>query len=164
MEAIMRVRHQLRPGEENDFSVETAEGSLGFWTRIRRILLVAFPGLVAIALVVGGIVIMNIMLVSVIERTREIGIRKALGARRRDIHMQVLIESATLSACGAALGVGIGTGLAQIVSAVSPLPASVTPVWIVVSVSIATGVGILAGIYPAAKAARLDPVVALRQE
>jgi putative ABC transport system permease protein len=164
IEAAMRVRHRLRPGEPNDFAIETAESTLEFWNRISRILLVAFPMLVGIGLVVGGIVIMNIMLVSVVERTREIGIRKALGARRRDIHMQVLVESATLSTAGAAVGVAIGVGLAQLVRAISPLPASVAPVWIVVSIVIATGVGILAGLYPAARAARLDPVVALRQE
>jgi putative ABC transport system permease protein len=107
---------------------------------------------------------MNIMLVSVIERTREIGIRKALGAKRRDIHLQVLVEAATLSALGAAVGVSVGLGLAQIVRAVSPLPASVAPFWIFVSVSISTGVGIVAGLYPAARAARMDPVVALRFE
>jgi putative ABC transport system permease protein len=164
VEAIMRVRHRLRPAEDNDFAVETAEATLDFWSRISRMLLIAFPGLVSIALVVGGIVIMNIMLVSVVERTREIGIRKAVGARRRDIHMQVLVESATLSAVGAAIGVAIGIGLAQIVRAVSPLPASVAPLWIFVSVTIATGVGILAGVYPATRAARMDPVAALRHE
>ena len=164
IEAVMRVRHRLRPTEPNDFAIETAEETLEFWGRISRMLLIAFPGLVAIALVVGGIVIMNIMLMSVVERTREIGIRKALGARRRDIHMQVLIESAALSATGAAIGVGIGIALAQIVRAVSPLPASIAPLWIFVSVGVATGVGILAGVYPAMRAARFDPVIALRAE
>jgi putative ABC transport system permease protein len=127
-------------------------------------LFIAFPGLVSIALVVGGIVIMNIMLVSVVERTREIGIRKALGARRKDIHLQVLVESAVLSGLGAAIGIGIGAGLAQIVRAVSPLPAAIAPGWMIMSVVMGVGVGILAGIYPAAKAARMDPVVALRYE
>jgi len=164
VEAIMRVRHRLRPTEANDFEIETAEDSLSFWTRISRILLIAFPGLVAIALVVGGIVIMNIMLGSVTERTREIGVRKALGARRKDILLQVLVESAVLSGTGAAIGIAIGNGLAQIVEAASPLPAAIAPHWMAIAVLMGTGVGILAGIYPASRAARLDPVVALRQE
>jgi putative ABC transport system permease protein len=164
MEAVMRVRHKLRPREPNDFALETATESLAFWQNIRKILLIAFPGLVSIALVVGGIVIMNIMLVSVTERTREIGIRKALGARRRDIHVQVLVESATLSLTGAAIGIGVGVVLAQVVQALSPLPAAIAPVWLAVSVVLGMGVGVVAGIYPAARAARLDPVVALRAE
>jgi putative ABC transport system permease protein len=163
-EAIMRVRHRLRPAEANDFALETASESMSFWQNIRKILLIAFPGLVSIALVVGGIVIMNIMLVSVTERTREIGIRKALGARRRDIHIQVLVESATLSLLGATIGIAVGVILAQIVRAVSPLPAAIAPVWMIASVVMGMTVGIVAGLYPAAKAARLDPVVALRAE
>jgi putative ABC transport system permease protein len=164
IEATMRVRHGLRPTEANDFAIDTAEESLSFWRTISRMLLIAFPSLVAIALVVGGIVIMNIMLVSVIERTREIGIRKALGARRRDIHLQVIVESAALSGAGAAIGIGIGVALAQIVRAVSPLPAAIAPTWMVMSVVLGVGVGVIAGIYPAARAARLDPIVALRYE
>ena len=164
MEATMRVRHQLRPTEANDFAIETAEESLSFWDNIKRILMIAFPGLVSIALVVGGIVIMNIMLVSVTERTREIGLRKALGAKRRDIHLQVLVESATLSGAGALVGIGIGLVLAQVVRAVSPLPVALAPTWMAVAIALGVGVGIIAGIYPAARAARLDPVVALRQE
>ncbi|HUF49409.1 MAG TPA: ABC transporter permease [Longimicrobiales bacterium] len=164
MEAVMRVRHRLRPTEDNDFAIETATEAMSFWQNIRRILLVAFPMLVGISLVVGGIVIMNIMLVSVTERTREIGIRKALGARRRDIHVQVLVESATLSLLGAAIGIGVGVVLAQIVQAVSPLPAAIAPLWMAVAVLMGVGVGVLAGIYPAARAAQLDPVVALRAE
>jgi putative ABC transport system permease protein len=163
-EAIMRARRKLRPAEANNFEIETADDSMSFWKTISRILFVAFPGLVAIALVVGGMVIMNIMLVSVIERTREIGMRKAIGARRRDIVLQVLVESATLSGLGALLGIGLGIGLAKIVAAVSPLPAAIAPVWMTVAALMGIGVGILAGIYPAARAARMDPVVALRQE
>lgn len=164
IEETMRIRHRLRPVQENDFAIDTAEETLTFWRNISRILLIAFPGLIAIALVVGGIVIMNIMLVSVIERTREIGIRKALGARRRDIQLQVLIESAALSGAGAAIGIGIGVALAQIVRALTPLPAAIAPVWMAMSVVMGVGVGIIAGVYPATRAARLDPVVALRQE
>lgn len=164
IEATMRVRHRLRPSESNDFAIDTAEDSLSFWQTIKRILLVAFPGLVSIALVVGGIVIMNIMLVSVVERTREIGLRKALGARRRDIMWQMLVESATLSGVGALIGIGIGIGLAQIVRAVSPLPAVISPFWMIMATVMGVSVGMIAGLYPASRAARLDPVVALRQE
>lgn len=164
IESTMRVRHRLRPAEANDFAIETAEDSLSFWQTIKRILLVAFPGLVSIALVVGGIVIMNIMLVSVAERTREIGIRKALGARRRDIMWQMLVESATLSGLGAAIGIAIGIGLAKLVQALSPLPAAISPFWMGVATVMGVSVGVLAGLYPASRASRLDPVVALRQE
>ncbi|MFC1574938.1 ABC transporter permease, partial [Gemmatimonadota bacterium] len=103
IEAILRVRNRLRPSQPSSFELETAEDSLGFWDRISTILFMALPGLVGISLVVGGIVIMNIMLVSVMQRTREIGVRKAVGARRGDILVQVIIESATLSGTGAFL-------------------------------------------------------------
>ena len=164
IEALMRVRNRLRPSEPNDFEVETAEDSLGFWDRISQILFLALPGLVAISLVVGGIVIMNIMLVSVLERTREIGVRKAVGARRRDILVQVLIESATLSGVGAGLGVLAGIALTGLVRAVSPMNATVGPQWISLGVFMGVAVGLVAGVYPAARAARLDPVDALRHE
>jgi putative ABC transport system permease protein len=164
IEALMRVRNRLRPSEPNDFEIETAEDSLGFWDRISEILFLALPGLVAISLVVGGIVIMNIMLVSVMERTREIGVRKAIGARRRDIVVQVLIESATLSGVGAGSGVLAGIALTGLVRAVSPLNATVGPQWIFLGVFLGVGVGLAAGVYPAARAARLNPVDALRHE
>lgn len=163
-EELMRIRRRLRPTEENNFAVETAEESLSFWDNISRVLYVAFPGLVAISLVVGGIVIMNIMLVSVMERTREIGVRKAIGARRKDILTQVMIETATLSGMGAVVGVGIGVGLTLFVGAVSPLPAVVAPKWIAFGILLGVGVGMVSGVYPAARAAKLDPVVALRSE
>jgi putative ABC transport system permease protein len=164
VEALMRIQNGLRPSEPNDFELETAEDSLGFWDRISEILFLALPGLVGISLVVGGIVIMNIMLVSVLERTREIGVRKAIGARRRDIVLQVLIESATLSAVGAATGVAAGIALTGLVRAVSPMNAVVGPVWISLGVSLGVVVGLVAGVYPASRAARLDPVDALRHE
>jgi putative ABC transport system permease protein len=164
IESTMRVRHKLRPAVENDFAIDTAEDSLSFWETIKKILLIAFPGLVSIALVVGGIVIMNIMLVSVVERTREIGLRKALGARRRDIMWQMLVESATLSGLGALIGIGLGVVLAQVVRAATPLPATISPFWITVATIMGVTVGMVAGIYPASRASLLDPVVALRQE
>jgi len=163
-EAIMRSRRGLRPGEESNFTLQTADAVLDFWDQIYSVLMIALPGLVGISLVVGGIVIMNIMLMSVSERTREIGIRKALGAKRRDILRQFLVESATLALVGAALGVATGVLLARIVDATSWLPASVAPWSIVVGVLLGGGVGIIAGVYPAGRAARLDPVVAMRQE
>jgi putative ABC transport system permease protein len=164
VEALMRARRGLKPAEENNFHLETAEGALEGWKRISKVLFMALPGLVAISLVVGGIVIMNIMLMAVSERTREIGIRKALGAKRRDILAQFIVESATLSTVGAALGIGFGIALAFVVRALSPLPAAVAPWSIFVGVGLGIFVGMAAGVYPASRASRLDPIVALRAE
>jgi len=163
-EAVMRSRRGLRPRDENNFALETSEELLDFWGQINRILMMALPGLVSISLVVGGIVIMNIMLMAVAERTREIGIRKALGARRGDILRQFLVESATLALAGATVGIGTGVGLAGLVQATTFLPARVAPWSVVVGVLLGGGVGITAGLYPASRAARLDPVEAIRQE
>ncbi len=162
--ALMRARRGLRPGQDNNFHLETAEGALSEWEKISRILFLALPGLVAISLVVGGIVIMNIMLMAVAERTREIGIRKALGARRRDIMAQFIVESATLSVSGAAIGIGTGLLLAFAVRAFTPLPAAVAPWSIAVGVALGILVGMVAGITPARQASRLDPIAALRHE
>jgi putative ABC transport system permease protein len=163
-EAVMRSRRHLRPRQEDNFVLETADEVLDFWGKISRVLFVALPGLVAISLVVGGIVIMNIMLMAVAERTREIGIRKSLGARRRDLLRQFLVEAAMLSTAGAAVGVAVGIGLAGAVAAFTPLPAAVAPWSILVGVALGAGVGIVAGVYPASRAARLDPIAALRHE
>jgi putative ABC transport system permease protein len=163
-EALMRSRRHLKPWQENNFAFQTAAGALGSWQKISRVLIVALPGLVAISLVVGGIVIMNIMLMAVSERTREIGIRKALGARRRDIVAQFVMESAALSGVGAVFGIGLGIALAFVVKAVTPLPAAVAPWSIVLGVILGVTVGIVAGVYPASRASRLDPIVALRAE
>lgn len=164
LEGIMRVRRGLRPSESNNFTLETAEESISIWDNISNMLYLAFPMLVAISLVVGGIVIMNIMLVSVMERTREIGVRKAVGAKRRDILGQILIESATLSGVGSLIGIGIGLATASILSAVTPLPASIPTFWIGFGVTLGIVVGVLSGVYPAVRASRLDPVDALRYE
>jgi putative ABC transport system permease protein len=167
MEAVrqlMRTRHRLRPAQRDDFTLQTSESALAFWKKIQGYLVIAGIALPAIGLVVGAIVIMNIMLVAVAERTHEIGIRKALGARRRDILRQFLVESTTLSVVGASLGILAGVGLAKGVAAVSPLPAAVALWSVFVAVGVGMGVGIVAGVYPASRASRLDPVVALRKE
>ena len=161
---LMRTRRGLRPGQANNFHLESAEAALAEWDKISRILFMALPGLVAISLVVGGIVIMNIMLMAVAERTREIGIRKALGAKRSDIMAQFVVESATLSVTGAAIGIGTGILLAFAVRAFTPLPAAVAPWSIAVGVGLGVLVGMVAGVYPARQAARMDPVVALGHE
>ena len=163
-EEAMRVAHGLRPGQENDFTVDTAEGLIAFWESLTRVIFMVVPAVVAIGIVVGGIVIMNIMLMSVRERTREIGIRKSLGARNRDIRRQFLAESVTLTTIGGALGLAAGFVLAFMVKVVSPLPAVVTPWSALVALSLGASVGIVFGVYPATRAARLDPIVALRYE
>jgi putative ABC transport system permease protein len=164
IEGLMRQRHRLHPGEPNSFEVETADESLAFWTRISQYMMIALPGLVGISLVVGAVVIMNIMLVIVSERTREIGLRKSLGARRRDILSQFMIEAGTLSGMGGAFGIGIGIVLAAVVEAMSPIPARVSPMSIALGIVLGVGVGLVAGVYPAYRASRLDPIDALRHE
>ena len=161
---VMRRRHKLHPGQPDDFAFESSETALAEWLSIKKYLVLAGTLLPAIGLVVGAIVIMNIMLVAVVERTREIGVRKSLGARRRDILGQFLVESTTLSVVGAALGVLLGVALAQAVKAATPLPAAVAPWSVFAAVALGAGVGIIAGVYPASRAARLDPIAALRQE
>jgi len=161
---VMRTRHKLRPGQPDNFTLQTSESALAFWNKLKRYLVIAGVALPAIGLVVGAIVIMNIMLVAVAERTREIGIRKALGARRADILSQFLVEAATLSTVGAAFGVALGIGLAKFIAAVSPLPASVATWSVIVGVALGAGVGIISGVYPASRASLLDPIAALRQE
>jgi len=161
---IMRGRHHLAYATKDDFAVETSDSFLELWKNISGSFFVVMIGIASISLIVGGIVIMNIMLVSVTERTREIGVRKAIGARRGDILLQFLIESSTVAAIGGVLGVMFGVLLAKIVSWVSPLPSAVQLWSVIGGLLVALSVGLFFGTYPASKAARLDPVVALRSE
>jgi putative ABC transport system permease protein len=161
---IMRGRHHLPYGKKDDFAVETSDSFLALWKDISGTFFVVTIGIASISLVVGGIVIMNIMLVSVSERTREIGVRKAIGARRGDILMQFLIEASTIAAIGGAVGVIFGVLLAKIVSWVSPLPSAVQLWSVLGGLFVALSVGLFFGTYPASKAAKLDPVEALRSE
>ena len=163
-EEAMRIAHRLRPGADNDFTVDTGEGLIAFWGKLTKIIFNVVPLIAGIGVVVGGIVIMNIMLMSVTERTREIGIRKALGAARRDIRRQFFAEALTLSLCGGLTGLLVGFALSGLVQAISPLPARVTgwSIGLALLVSIVVGIGF--GVYPAHRASRLDPIEALRQE
>ncbi len=161
---LMRTRRHDAPGTKDDFEIETNDTFLDIWKQISSLFASVVLGLASIALVVGGVVIMNIMLVSVTERTREIGVRKALGARQRDVLLQFLIESATMAVTGGAIGVLCGILAGKLITIVIGFPTSV-PVWaIFLGLFLAGAVGIFFGVYPASKAAKLDPVVALRAE
>jgi len=160
----MRIERRLRPSEPDNFGMFTSDTILNLYYTITSGIFAVLIGVVALSLVVGGIVIMNIMLMVVSERTREIGLRKALGARRRDIMWQILTESVTLSTFGGLVGTTLGFGLALIISALSPLPAAVQFWSVIMGLGITAIVGLFFGMYPAMRAARLDPIEALRRE
>ena len=160
----MRIQRRLRPGKPDNFGMLTSDSLLDLYHQATNGIFAVLVGVVALSLVVGGIVIMNIMLMVVSERTREIGLRKALGARRRDIVWQILTESVTLSVLGGVAGTFIGFVVAIIISKVSPLPAAVQFWSVAIGIGITAVVGLFFGLYPAMRAARLDPIEALRRE
>jgi putative ABC transport system permease protein len=161
---LMRARHHLPPGRPDDFGVSTADTYLELYRNITGGVFALTIGVAVISLLVGGIVIMNIMLVSVTERTREIGVRKALGARRRDILTQFLAEASTLSLIGGLVGIGSGVVFALLVGLVSPLPSAVSVPSLFLGLAMSCLVGVFFGSYPAWRASRLDPIEALRYE
>jgi putative ABC transport system permease protein len=161
---IMRARQHTPYAKDDGFSMETAGSFIDLWESFSKGIFVVTIAISSIALIVGGVVIMNIMLVSVRERTREIGIRKAIGARRRDILIQFMVEAVTLSGLGGLVGALLGIAIAYFVSLVSPLPATIRWWSIFVGIAMASSVGLFFGIYPASRAAKLDPIVALRFE
>jgi putative ABC transport system permease protein len=161
---VLRSRHHRRYQDDDGFAILTTDALINLWRTFTAGAFAAMIGISSIALVVGGIVIMNIMLVSVVERTPEIGLRKAMGARSKDIRRQFLLESILLAASGGIIGVSLGATAAKIVSAISPLPSNLEPAPVIAGLILACSVGLVSGMWPAMKAAKLDPIVALRTE
>lgn len=164
IEDVMRRRRGVPADKPNNFTVSTQEDLMDIYKKITTAIYGVMVLISSIGLFVGGVGVMNIMLVTVTERTREIGIRKAIGAKRRNILWQFLIEAMTLTGVGGILGIIIGTLTGLIINAVTPVPASISLFWVILSFSFAVGVGLIFGIYPAYRAAKLDPIVALRYE
>jgi len=161
---LMRARRHLDPNDSDNFGIVASEGLMDLWKNLTGTLASGMVALVSIFLVIGGVVIMNVMLASVTERTREIGIRKSVGARRTDILMQFLVESTVMALVGGGIGVLAAWILASLVRNATPVPMSVPILAVLLSIGISSAVGIFFGVYPARKASRLDPIEALRYE
>jgi putative ABC transport system permease protein len=161
---ILRSRHKLRPNQEDDFDLLASDAIQKMVGQFTGAIAVVVVPITCISLVVGGIVVMNIMLVTVTERSPEIGMRKAIGARRRDIMMQFLIESSVLASLGGVLGLALAYGIAVLIRATTPIPMAITVFYAVLAIVTSGGIGLIAGCYPALRAARLDPIVALARE
>lgn len=164
VERVMRARRGLKSEERNNFEIITQSQLVEMYENLTNVTWIVMIGVSAIALVVGGVGIMNIMMVSVTERTREIGIRKAVGARSRDVLWQFLVESAVLSAIGGLLGMLAAMGIAKLIASVTPIPAVIELWSVALALGVSVTVGIFFGLYPASKAARLDPIESLRYE
>jgi putative ABC transport system permease protein len=162
--AMMRARRHLPPNEPDNFGIFDQASLMELWKNLTGVIATAMVGIVSVFLVIGGVVIMNVMLATVTERTREIGIRKALGARRGDILLQFLIESAVMAAIGGAMGVTLAYGIAGLTKAATSVPINVPFIAVLIAEAISAAVGIFFGVYPAKKAAGLQPIEALRQE
>jgi putative ABC transport system permease protein len=164
IERVLRREHRIRPGGENDFTIRSQQDLLATQQQATRVFTNLLASIAAVSLVVGGIGIMNIMLVSVTERTREIGVRKALGARRRDILLQFLVEALALCLLGGALGVLLGAAATAVLARAMEWNTLISPLAVLVAFGFSAAVGLFFGLWPARRAARLDPIAALRYE
>ena len=162
--ALLRSFRHLRPSQEDNFSVIASDSLTDLWDKLTGAVAATAVAVVSVFMVVGGVVIMNIMLAVVTERTHEIGVRKAVGARKRDILSQFLVESAMLAGAGGVIGVLLAWGLASVIRTMTPVPMAVPPLAVFLAVLLSSGVGLFFGIYPARRAAMLDPIQALRAE
>ena len=161
---LLRAYRHLGPKDDDTFATLSSDALLDFWNQLTGAIAATAVGVVSVFMVVGGVVVMNIMLAVVTERTHEIGIRKSVGARRRDILNQFLVESSMLAAIGGVLGVMLAWIVAVLVRSLTPVPMSVPISAVVVGVTLSAAVGLFFGIYPAQRAAKLDPIEALRME